>query len=260
VSTTSENAARTFEHGRLVWFGEPADERFWFEHWAAIMSSSDGTLELADDELGRMLLAAIDPESRVLEAGCGSGTYVAALRESGRRVEGIEYSPELVELVNQRRPDLPVRVGDALAVDAADGAFDAYVSIGVIEHRREGPEPFLAEAHRVLRPGGVAVIAVPTVGRLRGLKARLGRYRDIARDTPFFQYGFRPSELAGLVEAAGFEVVQRRYYGLARMLDEELPGFGRLPMMRGGTRLRKLVRRLFDGRDGHMVALVAERR
>lgn len=259
MSNSRPGAPKRFEDGRLVWYDTVADEAFWLDHWRDGLVGGGMAIDPETDELSRIVADFIDPQGAVLEAGCGSGDYVAALRDHGWPIEGIESSAELVGLVNELRPSLPVRHGDALAIEAEDGSYDGYLSIGVVEHRADGPEPFLTEAHRVLRPGGIAVIAVPTVGPLRRLKAGVGRYRDDPGGRAFFQYGFRPAELEALVTEAGFLVKTTRYYGLARMLDEELLGHRRLPMVRGGTRVRSIIGRLLAGRDGHMVAVVAER-
>jgi len=87
------------------------------------------------------------PDGFHLEAGCGAGYWVAALKHHGFNIEGIEYAHELVDLVHSVRPQLPVRYGDALAIDRPDNHYDSYLSFGLVEHPFEGPKPFLAEAY-----------------------------------------------------------------------------------------------------------------
>jgi SAM-dependent methyltransferase len=97
----------------------------------------------------------------ILEAGCGKGKYVCALRARGYHVEGIDYAEKTVELLKTADPTLDVSVGDILAIDKPENYYGAYISIGVLEHNFDGPHSGLKEAYRVLRPRGVALITVP---------------------------------------------------------------------------------------------------
>jgi ubiquinone/menaquinone biosynthesis C-methylase UbiE len=63
-------------------------------------------------------------------------------------------------------------MGDILDIHYPDSSFDAYVSMGVIEHFEEGPGQALLEAHRVLKPDGLIFVSVPTVNTLRKVVRR----------------------------------------------------------------------------------------
>ena len=248
------------EGRRLAWYAFEPDPQHWLEHWRTKVTHryyDQARRALAGDELGQVLLETFPKEGRVLEAGCGAGRYVAALLSVGYDVEGIDSSRALIELVKEKEPALPVRWGDATEVAEPDASYSSYLSVGVVEHRQEGPEPFLDEAHRLLRPGGRAVFTVPSFGPLRQIKARLGRYQRKPPPLPFFQYGFRAEELAAYVARAGFQVDDVRYQGLYRLLAEEVPGYWRLTTLRGGDRIRRGLDRLVAGRDGHMAVVVA---
>ena len=154
------------------------------------------------DQLGIVILQAIQRQGLHLEAGCGAGYWVAALRHHGFMIEGIEYARDLVDLVHAANPELPVREGNALHIDCPDNHYDTYLSIGVVEHRLEGPEPFLSEAYRVLKPGGKILISVPFFGPVRKLKSRLLMYDRKPPDLPFFQYGFTGEECTNYLQKA----------------------------------------------------------
>lgn len=205
-----------------------------------------------------MLLAELDRGGVHLEAGCGAGFWVAALSAAGYRVEGIDSSVPLVELVKASAPELDVCHGDALAIDRPDGHYDSYLSFGVVEHRRGGPSPFLVEAHRVLKPGGLLVLSVPHFGPLRRVKSR--RRRPAPPDKgPFYQYGFTLGELTALVRAAGFAV--RRAFPVEphRLLEEESRAYERLARTGAGDRVKSVVEAAFSRFDGHMAVVVANR-
>jgi len=254
---------RYVEDGRMRWHAEQADEAFWAEYWRERVNPAyfqkAAAANLMADELGRVLLAEMSPRGRHLEAGCGAGYWVAALRAAGRDVEGIEYARDLVERVNAVCPELPVRYGDALAIDCPDNTYASYLSFGVVEHRREGPEPFLSEAYRVLVPGGKAIVTVPYLGPVRRIRAQLGRYEETAPAPPFFQYGFAADEFAGLVAAAGFAIDSTRPLFFHRMLLEENAAYRWLYDRRYGVVWRRALSGLFDGRDGHMLMVVAHK-
>jgi SAM-dependent methyltransferase len=219
-------AIRRVENGRLVYYQRAADARFWDEQWQSL--ASDGLYaEAARGGLGwfeKGFTRYLPKTGRILEAGCGLGQYVLALRQRGYDAEGVDWAQETISAIRTRFPDLPVRVGDATAIDVPDGSYRGYVSLGVIEHRREGPEPFLAEAFRVLAPGGMGIITVPCFNGLRRLKASLGCYRGARPDDRgFYQYAFSDAEYQRLLAQAGFELVDRWGYDSYKSISGEIP-------------------------------------
>ncbi len=108
-------------------------------------------------------LLAPAPGERLLDVGVGPGLLALDLArlvgESGRLV-GLDLAPAMITAAAARLKDLPqaeVGIGDAAALDLPDAAFDAAVSTQVYEYVPEMPRA-LSELHRVLRPGGRAVI------------------------------------------------------------------------------------------------------
>ena len=98
-----------------------------------------------------------DREVTVLEAGCGSLTYLNFGSRS--RVIGIDISREQLD----RNEVLDERIlGDLETYSLAEDAYDAIVCWYVFEHLRR-PDLVLINFARALAPGGVAVIAVPNV-------------------------------------------------------------------------------------------------
>ena len=98
---------------------------------------------------------------RVLDAGCGSGPLMAAMRERGAVVTGFDSSAVMVALAEERLgADADVRVADLSApLPFADGAFDDVTASLVLHYLRDWTAP-LAELRRVLRPGGRLVLSV----------------------------------------------------------------------------------------------------
>lgn len=254
---------RYVENGRMRWHANQADEHFWANYWRVQVTPAyyrkAAAVDLAADEVGRILLAEMAPGGPHLEAGCGAGYWVAALREAGLAVEGIEYARDLVEQVNNVCPALPVRYGNALDIDCADETYESYLSFGVVEHLLAGPEPFLNEAYRVLAPGGKAFISVPFLGPIRKARARLGRYERASPSLPFFQYGFEAEEFTALLQSVGFIVDSFYPVYLHRMLLEEIAAYRWLYDRPYGAVWRRLMSGVLRGRDGHMLLVVAHK-
>ncbi|WP_424188037.1 class I SAM-dependent methyltransferase [Actinokineospora sp. G85] len=108
-------------------------------------------LALAGDVAGR----------RVLDAGCGSGSLSAALRDRGAVVTGIDASAAMLALARRRLgPDVVLHVGDLNGrLPFADNAFDDVVASLVLHYLRDWG-PVLAESRRVLKPGGRLIASV----------------------------------------------------------------------------------------------------
>ena len=256
-----QGRSRYVSRGRIEWYGEQGDERYWYEYWKARLTAdyyiAAENVSLRQDELGQILLAYLPPHGLHLEAGCGAGYWVAALRHQGFSIEGIEYAGELVELVQAVNPHLPVKQGNALAIACPDGSYDSYLSIGVVEHQLEGPEPFIIEAYRVLKPGGSILIAVPYFGPTRKLKSKLFMYERQRPTLPFFQYGFSKQEFSRILRKAGFYVVYARPLYAHRLLQEDLPGYNWLAKRAPFT--RRLAEYILRKRDGHMILMVGQK-
>ena len=96
--------------------------------------------------------------AEALEIGCGTGAIarVLAAWPGIGRVVGVDPSPALIETARRLADgveNLAFREGDGLSLELADASFDVVVAHRVLSHV-PAPERVLAEAFRVLRPGG----------------------------------------------------------------------------------------------------------
>lgn len=133
----------------------------------------------------------------VLDAGCGEGYGAAVLAGVAQRVVAADYDEPSTAHVRAGYPMLdPVRT-NLVALPVRSASVDLVVSCQVIEHLWD-QAGFLAECHRVLRPGGE--IAVTTPNRLT-----FSPGRDTPRN-PFHTRELSAPELVELLVGAGFRV------------------------------------------------------
>ena len=98
---------------------------------------------------------------RVLEIGCGLGTDGAQFAKAGAIYTGVDLTDAAVDLARKRFElfNLPgeFRTADAENLDFPDNSFDLVYSHGVLHHTPD-TERAVREVHRVLKPGGRAVV------------------------------------------------------------------------------------------------------
>lgn len=119
--------------------------------------------------------------ARVLEVGCGTGSTLRWLKETGRCDEAIGLELFDSAAVVARKFADHVTVGDAerLIGDAFEVAsFDLILCLDVLEHMVD-PWAFIARAERLLKPGGTLIASIPNVRHLGVLipLAFAGRWR-----------------------------------------------------------------------------------
>lgn len=101
---------------------------------------------------------------KLLDIGCGDGALSYLMAMSGWDVTGLDYSPTGLGYAREKFREEGARAslmrGDSCRLPVKDGSLDAVVAADIIEHLAE-QEAFLSEVHRVLKPGGAAVITTP---------------------------------------------------------------------------------------------------
>ena len=133
----------------------------------------------AADRLVRFVPAPASQDARLLDVGCGSGTYMKLMRDLGWHVRGVELDEGAVRTA--RKAKLDVRQGTMDDLDPeVDGLFDVVTVGHVIEHTHD-PIAALRAACAVLKPGGMLWIGTPNLG---SLGAHLFRARWRALEPP----------------------------------------------------------------------------
>ncbi len=189
-------------------------------HYAALFAA-------ASDQAVPALLAAVAAGEghQALDICCGHGNVTEALQSHGCAATGLDFSATMLELARVRVPGASFRQGDAQALPFAAGQFDLAVSNFGICHVPDQPRA-LAEAQRVLRPGGrfamTAWCGPETSPCFRLLYESIRVHGSPAVTLPaspdFHQFA-QPEIAQQLFEQAGFSGVELQVVDCAWQLD-----------------------------------------
>jgi len=160
-----------------------------------------------------MLGARLRPDSRVLDAGCGTGGFLRYLLDAGAcgPVAGTDIAAAAIAFAQTRVPEATLAVAPLHQLPFADGAFDVVASNDVLQHvPEEHVGASLEELHRVLAPGGALILRTNGSRQLREERDDWRAY-DIA-------------SLRGVLETAAFSVEHVTYANGALSLAARLRG------------------------------------
>ena len=151
---------------------------------------------------------------RLLEVGCGIGTDLARFAAGGAHVTGLDLSQTAIDLATTNLAGLglagDLRVGDGEALPFADGSFDVVYGHGVLQYAAR-PDRIIAEAYRVLAPGGRGIFMV--YNRISWLNA-LSKVMKVAlehEDAPVLEKYSRAEFRALLAPFAETRIVPERF-------------------------------------------------
>lgn len=168
-------------------------------------------------------------KGRALDVGCADRS-IGSVLGSLESYLGMDY-PGTANALYGTRPDV---YGDASRLPFADGAFDCVLLLDVLEHV-DMPEAALAEAARVLRPGGDLLLTIPFAYPLHDLPHDFQRFTQVGLRRRLDAAGLRVEELeeaGGGIEAAALNLNLTLAYGTVRALAaRRLAGLVALPLL-----------------------------
>ncbi|GIW80902.1 MAG: hypothetical protein KatS3mg105_2709 [Gemmatales bacterium] len=140
-------------------------------------------------------------QGRLLDFGCGGGSFVERMARQGWQVTGIDMSENAVRRVRDEL-GLPALVGTLPHPELSPESFDVVTMWQSLEHVHD-PLGVLRQARRLLVPGGKLIVAVPNI---LSLPFRWFGPAWYGLDLPRHLTHFDPQTLSGMLQRAEFDI------------------------------------------------------
>ena len=122
---------------------------------------AERTRDSEDVRLLGELVNRLADNAHVLDAGCGAGIPVSQMLSERLHVTGVDFSEAQIELARKNVPNARFLCEDMTKLDFPENTLDGICSYYAIIHiPREEHEPLLANFHRMLKPGGIALLCL----------------------------------------------------------------------------------------------------
>src|SRR3989344_6338889 len=179
--------------------------------------------------------------SKILDAGCGTGGTIIFLKNHGlKNVKGIDSSQYALNYAKKRKIR-NLKLASVSRIPYKGNSFDAVICLDVLYHQGVDPKKTLKEFNRILKKGGTLYLQVPAYNWLKSS-------HDISIET---KHRFTASEVRELIESAHFKIIKLTYFNtllfipqmLKRILDKykdkkDESDVSRLPTLLNDTFLR----------------------
>jgi SAM-dependent methyltransferase len=177
-----------------AYFATPGVRRFpwWAERWQRFLYGR---------RVARVARLLNVSPGRVLDIGCGPGFLLKEFQQRGWEAHGTELN-EMAAAHARQQLGLSVTTGRVETLPFPPEHFDAVVLWHVLEHLLQ-PHDMLAEAARLLRPGGILLVGVPNFG---SLEARFAQEKWFHLDVPRHLVHFDRVTLTQALAGAGLKV------------------------------------------------------
>lgn len=153
---------------------------------------------------------------RILDIGCGGGLLCEPMARLGATMVGVDPAERNIPVarIHAEKMGLEIdyRATSAEALAEAGESFDAVLNMEVVEHVPD-PAAYLGACARLVRPGGLMVCSTINRNPKSFMMAIVGAehvMRWLPKGTHEWSKFLTPDELAGMIAAAGLEVVDRK--------------------------------------------------
>lgn len=145
-------------------------------------------------------------KGNLLEVGCGEGRGVDILASQIDSYLGLDKIPEVIGMLSEKYPDYSFQTAHIPPLSGVPSdTYDTVVSFQVIEHI-EDDKLFLRELHRVLKPGGQAIISTPNI------------HFSLSRN-PWHIREYTPEQLKSLCESIFSSTITKGIGGNAKVME-----------------------------------------
>jgi 2-polyprenyl-3-methyl-5-hydroxy-6-metoxy-1,4-benzoquinol methylase len=156
-------------------------------------------------------------KTRILDLGCGNGSFSNILNNLGYDVVGVEYSASGIAIAQQEYPDVKFIEASIyeLPYSQLNQEFDVVISVEVIEHLFD-PKQLIRSAKQCLKPGGNLIITTPYHGYwknlLLALSGKMDSHFTVLWDVGHIKF-FSVPTLTKLLETEGCTDIQFQFAG-----------------------------------------------
>jgi ubiquinone/menaquinone biosynthesis C-methylase UbiE len=259
------------KNSRLIFIEKSPTSAFWDKLWTKHDLEKLFTKKRIDLLVLPTTRKYLKKGSKILEGGCGHGSFVYHLNKAGYKCIGVDFAKKTISRVNKFLPDLPIHYGDVTKLKYKSNSFDGYWSLGVIEHFYQGYEPILKEIKRVVKKKGFVFITFPYFSPLRRYKANRGSYPQVNfRRSPkeFYQFALNDQKVISDLEKLGFELVEKKPFDGFAGLRKETPSLSFIwkPLTDWSEKnyfvagIRFIVSKVVERWTSHSILLVLQKR
>ncbi|MBS1833326.1 MAG: methyltransferase domain-containing protein [Acidobacteria bacterium] len=150
------------------------------------------SVDLWNEHFSRYCYAArMAQGKRVLDLGCGTGYGTAELAKTAASATGVDVAEDAVAYASQHYPGIQFVRASATSTGLADASFDLITAFEVIEHLTDW-RALLAEAKRLLAPGGTFLVSTPN-------REYYAESRGASGPNPFHEHEFEYTEFRDAV-------------------------------------------------------------
>jgi 2-polyprenyl-3-methyl-5-hydroxy-6-metoxy-1,4-benzoquinol methylase len=185
------------------------------EYWSRFASTFDEDQKhIVGEAIQQTIIGRLSEESdlgEVVELGCGRGFFTRAIAKNAIRVLATDLSDEMLVIARTQLEDLQnvtVEKVDCENTAFPSGRFDTVVMVNVV-HFIENPTKCLQESYRILKSGGVLLLADYTgygMSWFGMMKMGMRFFMKWGKPPPYGKKSLSPDELGSLVEREGFKV------------------------------------------------------
>ena len=169
-------------------------------------------VHLLDDFIQRL-----PADAKVLDAGCGAGIPIGQMLSEHFELTGVDFSEAQIKLARKNVPNGKFLCEDMTKLNFPENTFDGITSYYAIIHiPREEHQPLLANFHRMLKPGGIALLCL-------GAEDLIDDIDENYLGTRMYWSHYDTETYLKMLKDCGFSIVWAR-----RVADETCEGAGHL--------------------------------
>ena len=180
--------------------------------YLAERTRDSGDVHLLDD-----FIESLPANAKVLDAGCGAGVPISLILSEKFEVTGIDFSEAQIELAEKNVPRANFICQDMTRLDFLEDTFDGICSYYAIIHiPREEHQALLINFHRMLKPGGFALLCL-------GAEHLIDDIDENYLGTRMYWSHYDTETYLNMLNDCGFSIIWSK-----RVADETCEGAGHL--------------------------------